>query len=614
MLTKLEKSTHLLDGEQALRRNRNKDYMMSLKIDNLLLSHYFEAGLKSFPYQPKDIHWGWDSPLSEIRGTFVGHWLSAASNLYVETKDPLLKHKADTIVSEIVKCQRENGGLWAFPIPEKYLYWLKNGKSTWAPQYVCHKNMMGLLDMYMNTGNEEALDIVLKCADWFYDFTNDITREVMDEMMEKQETGAMMQHFANLYAVTKEDKHLELMRRYERPLLFEPLTRDEDVLTNMHVNTTIPEILGAARAYEVTGEDRYLTIVKNYWDLAVTKRGSFVTGGQSSGEVYTPMLKQSARIGKMTQEHCVVYHMMQLTDFLFRFTTDSKYADYIEKNLYNGIFAQGYYESRNIFQCLDGVEPQSGLVTYYLPLSAGSTKKWGSKTDDFWCCHCTLLQANAIHHTQIYYTNEENNSVYVAQYLPSTTEFNIDNKKVFLEQTIGEPTGETIRIQPESIKHEERPNHMESHIKITCEPCEFTLQLRLPNWLAKKAEITINGNEIEVIDSGNGFCSITRVWSTDTIIIKLPKKLTAYPLPDRPDTVAFLDGPVALAGLVGEEHLLYGDINHPETMLTIDDERIWCSWQDTYRTINQPIGFRFKPLYQIGFEPYTVYFQVTDNH
>lgn len=95
---------------------------MGLKSDNLLLSHYFETGLKSFPYFSKDIHWGWDSPLSEIRGTFVGHWLSAASNLYVETKDPVIKQRADEIVSEIARCQEENGGQWAFPIPEKYLH------------------------------------------------------------------------------------------------------------------------------------------------------------------------------------------------------------------------------------------------------------------------------------------------------------------------------------------------------------------------------------------------------------------------------------------------------------------------------------------------------------
>lgn len=615
MFSKMDQSTHLLYGEPAARRDRNLQYILSLKSENLLLSHYFEAGLISFTSRPKEIHWGWDSPLSEIRGTVVGHWLSAASHLYRETGKKQLKQKADWIVSEIGRCQRENGGQWAFPIPEKYLHWLKNGKTTWAPQYVCQKNMMGLLDMYLNAENEEALAIVKKCADWFFDFTNDISREVMNEMMEVQETGAMMQHFANLYAVTKDPRHLELMRRYERPLLFEPIRQGRDVLTNMHVNTTVPEILGAARAYEVTGDKRYLDIAKNYWELAVTKRGTFVTGGQSSGEIYTPMKKLSARLGKMTQEHCVVYHMMQLADFLLRHTADGIYGDYIEKGLYNGIFAQGYYESGDAAQCVKEKEPKRGLVSYYLPLGAGSTKIWGSETEDFWCCHCTLMQANAIHHTQIYYRNEEDNILLVSQYLPSTTEFVTNNVKVSLEQRTGVPSGESVRILPEAQLQQERPDHLEARILIHCsQPCPFTMRLRLPGWLAEDARITVNGEAAKLTDVRNGFCSITRIWSKDEILLKLPKKLTAFPLPDRPDTVAFLDGPVALAGLISEERILYGDILHPETMLTVDEERIWSNWQDTFRTVNQPVGFRFKPLYQIGFEPYTVYFQVKSQH
>lgn len=44
----------------------------------------------------------------------------------------------------------------------------------------------------------------------------------------------------------------------------------------MHANTTIPEVLGAARAWEVTGEERWFNIVEAYWDQAVRKRGSSV--------------------------------------------------------------------------------------------------------------------------------------------------------------------------------------------------------------------------------------------------------------------------------------------------------------------------------------------------
>lgn len=612
MIHSLGDTTKLLPGEQLNRRIRNKEYMMSLKSENLLLAHYFEAGLKSMPYKPQGIHWGWDSPLSEIRGTVVGHWLSAAAYIYAETGDEEVKLKADDIVKEIGRCQQENGGEWAFPIPEKYLYWLKRKKKVWAPQYVCHKIMMGLLDMYLYAGNKQAYEILIKCADWFYRYTEDIPRNLMDEMMDLEETGGMMNHWANLYAVTGEEKHLTLMRRYERPRLFDALTEGRDVLTNMHTNTTIPEVMGAARAYEVTGEQQYRTIVHNYWELAVTKRGYYATGGQSCGEIWTPPHKQSARLGRMNQEHCVVYNMMLLAETLFRWTGESRYADYWERNLYNGIFAQGYWESRNLFGCCDSVIPKTGLVLYYLPLEAGAQKMWGSKTEHFWCCHCTLLQANAIHNRSIYYQEEE--KITIAQFLPSETAFNIKGTAFQIKQVEGNKTGESIRIMPEAYEQQDRPDNMTMEISVTAErKTNATLRFRLPWWVTGEVKCYING-EAEVFDKDEkGFGNVNREWENDTVIIVLPKGLTCHSLPDKKDIVAFLDGPAVLAGILPEERIMFGSTDRPQDMLIPENERHWCTWQNSYRTVNQPVGFKFKPLYEIGNERYTVYFQVKSN-
>ena len=52
----------------------------------------------------------------------------------------------------------------------------------------------------------------------------------------------------------------------------------------------------------------------------------------------------------------------------------------------------------------------------------------------------------------------------------------------------------------------------------------------------------------------------------------LPKRITAWPLPDRPDTVAFMDGPLVLAGLLDEARTLHGDPRHPEELLAPDNE------------------------------------------
>ncbi len=56
--------------------------------------------------------------------------------------------------------------------------------------------------------------------------------------------------------------------------------------------------------------------------------------------------------------------------------------------------------------------------------------------------------------------------------------------------------------------------------------------------------------------------------------------------------------------------MLYGDITDPSTLLIPDAEREWQTWKNGWRTVDQPVGWRFKPLYEIGNEVYTVYFPV----
>ena len=201
MLQSMIQEVHLLPGLPKTKRERDYRYLMELREENLLFPFYTEAGLNGrLNYKLENLHGGWDAPLSQIRGTFTGHWLSAAARIYNETKERRLKAKADFIVAEIARCQEANGGGWAFPIPEKFLYGLKNGRHFWAPQYVCHKVMMGLLDMYLFAGNEQALEILRGCADWFYRFTGEISREVMSDMMDLEETGGIMEFWGDLYA------------------------------------------------------------------------------------------------------------------------------------------------------------------------------------------------------------------------------------------------------------------------------------------------------------------------------------------------------------------------------------------------------------------------------
>lgn len=607
MLQSLYNTVHLA-GQLEVHRNRDRKYLMELTNENLLLPFYLEAGMRTITYLPEDLHGGWDSPLSQIRGTVLGHWLSAAAQIIAETGDFELKARTEHIVEELAKCQKENGGEWCFPIPEKYLYWIKEGKSVWAPHYVCHKTMMGLLDVYRFTGNVQALEIVKKAANWFLRFSDDITSERMSQMM-WEETGGIMELFADLYAITKDPNHLVLVSRYERKTLYDLLEAGEDPLTNAHANASVPEIHGAARAYEVTGEERYRKLVERYWDFAVRQRGTFATGSQTSGELFTPVGREASRLSKTNQEHCFVYNMMRLANYLFAWTGKKEYADYWERNLYNGLFAQGFWEESGQEQFgVDRLHPKKGYVAYHLPLHASARKIWGSATKDFWCCHCTLMQANAFYRQSLYY--QDDNLITVAQYQDSKVSFEVKGTKVSMVQSYNPETGHIVRLDKSNREVLTHPSYLKMHLEIKSDhKVSFSLALRCPWWLSGKMEIIINGEPAAYTENENGFAVINHEWNNDVIDLILPKSITIWPLADRKDTVAFLEGPVVLARLVDEERTIYYT-DKPEEVLERYDERLWATWQDGWKTVNQPVNFVFKPLYEIGYETYTTYFPI----
>lgn len=576
----------LLPGLFQSRAQLNRSYVMSLSSVNLLQNFYTEANLYEPPSHVHE-HWepqhlGWESPACPLRGHFLGHWLSAAAKLYAATGDTEAKGKADWIVEELGRCQIQNGGEWAGSIPEKYLHWIAEGKQVWAPHYTLHKTLMGLYDMYAFAGSKRALEIIDKWSAWFYRWTDELSEETLADVLDV-ETGGMMEVWADVYGATGKQEHLELMQRYTRHRLFEPLLRGEDVLTNMHANTTIPEIHGAARAYEVTGDRKWRDIVEAYWRSAVTERGTYCTGSQTAGEVWTPPGELSARLGERNQEHCVVYNMIRLADYLYRWTGKSTYLDYIERNLYNGVLAQQH--------------PKTGMITYFLPLHAGAVKKWGSPTQHFWCCHGSLVQAHTIHANLAFY--EEDEGVTVAQYMPSELAWNHKGSEISIKQVFDPQTNWGIRNPAKDQVR--RPSAWAVHITVACsQSAEFAIKLRMPEWLAGEPVITINGQNASADMSEAGFASLRRTWKDgDQIHLQLPKALTVLPLPDRPDTVAFLDGPIVLAGLCDEERTLRGDATQPETLLIPDNEREWAQWLPGYRTAGQERGIRFIPLYAV---------------
>lgn len=82
--------------------------------------------------------------------------------------------------------------------------------------------------------------------------------------------------------------------------------------------------------------------------------------------------------------------------------------------------------------------------------------------------------------------------------------------------------------------------------------------------------------------------------------IEAEKVPATIPLEGDSTKVAFAFGPVVLAGLCEREQVLYGDREHPETILEHANEREWGNWKGIFQTKGQETSIRFCSIERCG--------------
>lgn len=597
MLKPAEKgSVKILPGVFRERMDVNRQYLLELDTNCLLQNFYLEAGIILPGLQVVDnpetanLHWGWEAPTCQLRGHFLGHWISAAAKLIAADGEPELRVKLDNIVSELARCQELNGGEWVGSIPEKYFTRLIKNQYIWSPQYVMHKTIVGLSDAYIYAGNTQALDILSHLSDWYITWTEKAAETNPHAVYAGEEAG-MLEVWAQLYQLTKDEKYLTLAKRYADAALFRKLKEGKDSLTNCHANASIPFTHGAAKMYEITGDSDWLEVIKLFWKVAVTDRGMFSTTGMNAGEFWVPPHMQGHFLGSSDQEFCTVYNMVRTASYLLKYTGEAQYADYIERALYNGFLAQQ--------------NAQTGMPAYFLPLGAGSRKKWGTKTRDFWCCHGTMVQAQTLYPELVWFTDGD--KITAAQYIPSEFTAEMNGANVTVSQTTG------MKYYNDQAFFDEKDDGQMSRwllkFSVKCDkPVRFTLSLRVPEW-AKGVELEVNGKNTAA-PVKDGWLDITSDWQNDSVQVFFPSELRAETLPDMPELMSVVDGPIVLAGITGSDCGITGaDKLNEQFMPQREHTYGTFPWrQNSWRTRNQPQSVMFRPLYEVTDEEYTVYF------
>jgi DUF1680 family protein len=557
----------LLDGPALRAQEANRRYLRELDSDRLLYTFRVNAGLPA-PGQPLG---GWEAPTVEVRGHFLGHYLSACAMTYASTGDEQLKAKADAIVAELATCQQALGGEYLSAFSEDFWDRLESMQNPpWAPYYVIHKIMAGLFDTYTYCGNEQALEVLKRMAAYFGKRIDRLPASQMDQVL-TIEFGGMSEVLHNLYAVTGDPQHLRWAHAFDRASFLGPLALEHDNLTRIHANTHIPVVCGAARHYELTGDERYRTAALYFWDRVVNTR-SYATAGSNRGEHWGEPGKLARTLGADNQESCTTYNMLKLTRYLMRWTADPVYGDYYERAYLNGI--------------LGTQDLETGMLVYFMPLGTGFVKQFGTPYDSFWCCYGTGIESFAKLGDSIYFHDDD--GLYVNLFVASAVEW--PEKGLRLEQVTRFPEDDSTTL----VFHTNRP-------------VSTALKVRVPHWAMRGVTVQVNGKPVDVRAKPSSYLSINRTWRNgDTVEVRIPMALHAHPMPDDPEMAAIMYGPLVLAGLIDRDRFFLGDI---------DDLASWIKPAPgealTFRTAGQPADVTFVPLNRVMREQYGVYWVIT---
>ena len=583
------RQVRLLDGPFREAMERDRKYLHSIDTDRLLHMFRVTAGIPS-PAQP---YGGWEKPDVELRGHSIGHYLSACALMYASTGDQALKAQANRVVAELGKCQGALGrGGYLSAFPEEFFDRVETGAKVWAPWYTLHKIYAGLIDMYTFCDSAQALKVAVGMARWAKQRTARLDEAQMQKMLDV-EFGGMNEALRNLYAVTGEADLLTLARRFDHKAVLDPLAHHQDRLKGLHVNTQIPKVIGAARGYELTGEPYFHDIAAYFWN-EVTGARCYTTGGTSNDEHWrTEPYQLASELGKESHETCCTYNMLKLTRHLFTWQPEPAYGDYYERALLNGILATQ--------------DPGNGMMMYYVPMAPGFYKTFMTPEDSFWCCTGTGMENHAKYGDSIYFHDE--GSLFVNLFIASELDWSERGIRIRQETRFPEETKTTLVVR--SMK-----------------PVELTLRVRIPAWIGDGAQAAVNGRKLDAFSSPSSYLSVTRTWRDgDTLTVDLPMKLHLDRLPDDPDTVAIMYGPLVLAGDLGSEGLnadtIYGPMGpsgepSPVPQLSGDRSRL-DSWIKpvagknlTFRTAGagRPNDVTLVPFYRLFGRRYAVYWKM----
>jgi len=213
--------------------------------------------------------------------------------------------------------------------------------------------------------------------------------------------------------------------------------------------------------------------------------------------------------------------MLKLTEDLFRIRPSAQYADYYERTLFNHILSTQH--------------PEHGGYVYFTPARPRHYRVYSAPNEAMWCCVGTGME-NHSKYNQFIYTHSKD-TLFMNLFIAS--ELNWKEKGLKLKQETEFPFGEQAKLT------------------VTEGSGTFRLIIRHPLWVSRGAlKILINGKELPYTILASGYINIDRKWKKgDEVTIMLPMHNYIERIPNVPEYIAFMHGPVLLSAKTGKEDL-----------------------------------------------------------
>ncbi|MCM1262708.1 MAG: glycoside hydrolase family 127 protein [Butyrivibrio sp.] len=444
-------------------------------------------------------------------------WIEAVAYILRQYPDKGLEKTADEAIEIVCRAQQPDGYLDTFYIINDISKRFTNLRDH--HELYCMGHLIeGAVAYYQATGKRRLLDAACKYADC-------VAADIGIEDGKKRgypghEIAEMA--LAKLYEVTGEEKYRNLgmyfiNERGKKPYYFDAenpaAVNDNEELRYQYYQAHIPvreqsEAFGhAVRAvYLYSGmadfarltEDEALNAACERLWKDITEKKMYITGGIGAthmGEAFS--FAYDLPNDTAYAETCASIGMIFFAQRMLKMNPNSKYADIMERELYNIILSGIGLDGTSFFytnplEVLPEACHEDQRKEHIKPVR----QKW------FGCACCPPNLARLLGSIGTYVFTETADTVFVHLYMGIHFEKKFNSNSVEIDMQSGLPWNGDVNIQ------------------VKCEKAEtFTLAFRIPKW-CRQYHISGNGVEDAKVKEKDGYLYFTKEWKSDSLQVE----------------------------------------------------------------------------------------------